>query len=594
MRRDGSVAVPPRYDWVGKFSDNRAAVRIAGLYGFVDEDGREVVAPQYRIVDDFKFGFAQIDVDGKSGLIDRDGKVVIEPKYGFVEAIGPDRFRVSEERRRGGTVGGEDFSGHRTEVGPSGSMTSFFDLGLAPTGVVDLSGRWIEPLNQPAIRFDPDDPSIHWVQKDRLWGLAHADGSWLIEPKFQQAGTLSGGLARVTIDGKVGFIDRLGDFVIQPVFDKAWGFESNFDRTSAERDGKVGVIDKSGAWVFQQDGQQLYLATATDWKTKSTTRFGWHFKQADRWGLLDLHGRVKLKADFDQSVQRCEDGRLVALKDKEWLYFEDDGTPLQPPDGRLIDAVCGSTAPYTLKIGDKFSLVDAHAKPVTPRQFEAIVQGGRDAKNVKLDGKWGRIGTDGHWLLEPKYDYISFGNDTFVASIDGKRGIMRADGSWMVEPKFDVARLRGDGTAFVTRSGATGVLRLANQSWAVPPRPGVMCDIAHAIMSQDEGKRAILSPDGDVWIDIGADRIGIILDYGLLTFLKDGKWGLIDTTGQVVVEPVYDEPVFFSPDLKGVAWAKRDGKWCAIDRRGRQVSHIPCTDAAPIWLGHPFECKVER
>src|SRR5262245_30802478 len=115
VRRDGTVAVPPRYDWVGTFSDNRAAVRVGGLYGFVDVEGREVVKPQYRIVDDYKFGFAQVDVDGKSGLIDRDGRMVFEPKYGFIAAIGPDRFRVSEQRRIGGTIGSEDFSGRRTE-----------------------------------------------------------------------------------------------------------------------------------------------------------------------------------------------------------------------------------------------------------------------------------------------------------------------------------------------------------------------------------------------------------------------------------------------------------------------------------------------
>jgi hypothetical protein len=101
VRRDGTLAVSPRYDWVGTFSENRAAVRIGGLYGFVDEEGREVVMPQYRIVDDYKFGFAQVDVSGKSGLIDRDGTMVIEPKYGFIHAIGPDRFRVSETRRLG-------------------------------------------------------------------------------------------------------------------------------------------------------------------------------------------------------------------------------------------------------------------------------------------------------------------------------------------------------------------------------------------------------------------------------------------------------------------------------------------------------------
>ena len=110
------MAAPPRYDWVGAFSDGRAAVRIGGLYGFVDTDGREVVAPQYRIVEDYKFGFAQVDVDGRSALIDRDGQVVIAPKYGFISAIAPDRFRVMEHRRLGGKTGAEDFSGRRSGV----------------------------------------------------------------------------------------------------------------------------------------------------------------------------------------------------------------------------------------------------------------------------------------------------------------------------------------------------------------------------------------------------------------------------------------------------------------------------------------------
>ena len=68
VHRDGRVAVPPRYDWVGQFAEGRAAVRAGGRYGFVDEEGREVVKPTYRIVDDYKFGFAQVDVEGKSGV----------------------------------------------------------------------------------------------------------------------------------------------------------------------------------------------------------------------------------------------------------------------------------------------------------------------------------------------------------------------------------------------------------------------------------------------------------------------------------------------------------------------------------------------
>jgi hypothetical protein len=597
VRRDGSVAVPPRYDWVGTFSDNRAAVRLSGLYGFVDEDGREVVKPQYRIVDDYKFGFAQVDVDGKSGLIDRDGKMVIEPKYGFIRAIAPDRFQVSEARALGGWMGGKDFSGTRVQFLASGgvSVGGSFELNY-PTGVIDLAGQSIEPPRLSwSPTFDKDDPSIRWVQRDKLWGLARADGSWLVEPKFEQAGSLTDGLARVTRDGKVGFIDRTGTFAIAPVFDRAQPFKSGFGRTSAEQDGTAGVIDNTGAWVFRTDYQQIYLATVFGKDHSSESMYGWHFKKAERWGLLDLDGRVVLDAEFDQAVERCADGRLQAYRSKEWLYFRADGSPLQSPGGRLVDASCyGGVPPFTLKIGDKFGLVDASSRPVTPVQFDAVVWAGPGVKNVKIDGKWGRIGADGGWLLEPKFDYLSRGVDFFVASIDGKRGFMRPDGSWLIEPKFDAAQRRDADTAFVTVSGATGVLHLKDQSWAVPPRSGVMCDINGAIMSQNDGKRAILSRAGETWVDIGAERIGINLGFGLLTFLKDGKWGLVDTAGRVMVEPQFDEPVYFMPGLRGIAWAKRDGKWCAIDRQSRQVSGIPCVDADPLGRpAGPFACRVE-
>ena len=61
-----------------------------------------------------------------------------------------------------------------------------------------------------------------------------------------------------------------------------------------------------------------------------------------------------------------------------------------------------------------------------------------------------------------------------------------------------------------------------------------------------------------------------------------------------MIEPQFDEPVYFTPNLRGVAWAKRDGNWCAVDRRCGRVQGIACADANPTgWSGQPFECKVE-
>jgi WG containing repeat len=583
VRRDLTVAVPPRYDWVGRFSEGRAAVRFGGLYGFVDEEGREIAKPQYRIVGDYRFGFAQVDVDGKSGLIDRDGKMVIEPKYALVEAIGPDRFRVSNERRLWGRRGDESFPDYTR------SRHSYLPAG----GVIDISGRWIEPPSGASWAFDKDDPSIRWAHNDKLWGLQRTDGTWLVEPRFQQVWYLEdNGLVRVALHGKVGFIDRTGKVVIEPVFDDVWPFVPGLGRTSATRDGVSGVIDRTGTWVFKTAYEELRPAT-TSYPSAATAVVGWHFKKAGRWGLLDLDGRIVLDADFYAPIEPCATGGFVAIT-KELLRqrFKSDGSLLGPPNGQMIEASCTDHPPYALRIGDKFGLVDAEGNPVTPMHFEAFTWTGAQLKNAKIGGKWGRIAPDGRWVLEPKFDYLSTQLDLFVAAIEGKRGFMRADGSWLIEPRFDAARVRNAETAFVTIAGATGLMRLKDQSWVIAPRPGTMCDTDGGILSRADGKRAFLSPEGETWIDIDADRIGLTFDLGLLVFLRNGKWGLVDTAGQVMVEPQFDELDGF---VRGIAWAKRGGVWCAIDRRGRAVPSISCTDAVPVvdLPRGPVQCKVE-
>ena len=47
----------------------------------------------------------------------------------------------------------------------------------------------------------------------------------------------------------------------------------------------------------------------------------------------------------------------------------------------------------------------------------------------------------------------------------------------------------------------------------------------------------------------------------------------------------------FSPGLRGIAWAKRDNRWCAIDRRGRSVSSIPCAMPIPSLAERPVRVQ---
>jgi hypothetical protein len=119
-----------------------------------------------------------------------------------------------------------------------------------------------------------------------------------------------------------------------------------------------------------------------------------------------------------------------------------------------------------------------------------------------------------------------------------------------------------------------------------------MCDIpdTNAIIWQTDGKLIILSWAGETRYELDADRIGTIREDGLVPFRRNGKWGLVDTAGQLMVEPQYDELDVF---VRGIAWARRGERWCAIDRRGRDVPSIACTDTVPVDLGRSTACKIE-
>src|SRR5690606_15057923 len=81
---DGNVIVPPIYDAVGIYVNDRALIEQDGKYGFVDETGRVIVPPRFDQLEHFSEGLASFAVGERWGVIDRNGRVVVEPAYEYV------------------------------------------------------------------------------------------------------------------------------------------------------------------------------------------------------------------------------------------------------------------------------------------------------------------------------------------------------------------------------------------------------------------------------------------------------------------------------------------------------------------------------
>ncbi|EGF5889274.1 WG repeat-containing protein [Campylobacter coli] len=87
------------------------------------------------------------------------------------------------------------------------------------------------------------------VKIDGQWSFLDKNGEFAIEPKFDYVWSFGEGLVAVKLNGKYGFIDKNGEFAIEPNFDDAWYFREGLAKVGLN--GKYGLIDKSGKIVIE-------------------------------------------------------------------------------------------------------------------------------------------------------------------------------------------------------------------------------------------------------------------------------------------------------------------------------------------------------
>lgn len=76
--KDKKILIYPKYDYMYKFHDNMAAIKIGGKWGFINDEGKEVIKPQYDSVASFVHGYAPVESNGKFAYIDKMGNNITD------------------------------------------------------------------------------------------------------------------------------------------------------------------------------------------------------------------------------------------------------------------------------------------------------------------------------------------------------------------------------------------------------------------------------------------------------------------------------------------------------------------------------------
>ena len=323
----------------------------------------------------------------------------------------------------------------------------------------------------------------------------------------------SGGLARITQDGKTGYVDRTGTIVIQAQYDQAWDFTEGL--AAVGQNGKFGAIDKNG--------------------------------------------KVVVPLTYD-SIEPYSEGLAMVEKNGRYGFAGRDGALAIPL--RYDDAASFSDGMAVVRQGKTYGAIDktgAEAAQIKPA-YDAVFSFTDGMAMVGLNGKYGFIDKTGKEIVAPQYDVASpFCEGLAKVAKNGKEGFIDRTGKVAVALKYEYANDFSGGLARV----CTG--SYPNDKYGYVDKTGkVVVPLEYEYAdSFSEGLAVVLQNGEYSFIDAGGG-IALRLDYdfarsfsdGLAAVSKDGMEGFIDKSGNVVVPLIYNHVYDFSD---GLAWVLDGG-----------------------------------
>jgi hypothetical protein len=165
---------------------------------------------------------------------------------------------------------------------------------------------------------------------------------------------------------------------------------------------------------------------------------------------------------------------------------------------------------------------------------------------IEINGKKGFIDKTGRVAIAPEFSYAypfseGLAAATKSSSGDDGWGFIDKTGKWVVSPRFDWASSFQEHLAPVNRKHDCGYIDITGAYVLQPP----------------------VSPNEKDCATVWGDFV-----EGLSRWKFGTKYGFIDRSGRIVIEPKFDLTFQFS---EGLAAVQIDGKWGYIDKAGNLV-----------------------
>lgn len=457
--------------------------------------------------------------------------------------------------------------GNESISGDSEAKAKYIFYENGKVGLLNGYGKKIVPAKYDSFSW-PKYGIIPAVEKD--WFVFIKEDGTVIDKKFweigefeptDKEGVISEKLALAALyeTKKYGFINSSGDFVINPVYDRARYFSNGF--AEVKIGDKWGYLDKKGqivipaiyddVWPFSSDGIAWVAQKGKQWKL----------------GLINSKGVFILNCEYDKvnainnilfGYKKSENKSRIFDRDGK-ILFENEGS------GLLIDLGENMTG-YRISTSHEWTIFNEQNEIVFKGKTQVTGPYENGALKVEtIDDSPRYLNKKGVDVLFSEYlkkrNYFN-GKNYVVWHKLGKVGIIEKSGDFILQPEYEYQELQ---------------------------------EVSNDVFLITKDAQVLFSPPSNYYSINGADKLKFSGSDGYIFFEKAGKMGIVNEKAEIIVPAIYDEikgrNIYAGDEDKNVFRVRQKGLWGVINEKGKVALTIDFESISPFYFGEAFAQK---
>lgn len=548
--------VEPVYYDIKSFSDGLAVVlkrkENNGFYwGAVDAKGKMIIPAEYEYLGLCKEGLINFKKDGKFGYLDKRNSIIIPATYynmsNFNEGLAP--VRITNEAKYGYID-----KNNKLVITPKYVAAYDFYQGYAKVAIVN--GYRSSRVRRGTIKTVESEFMLINKKGMELFDSTYHNIS------FRQAG----GLFVVELDNNKGVLDSTGKILLPVKYrDAEFDKEGNiiFKKTSS---GTLGLMNSKGVEILKP--QYDYISHATNG----------HFYSKKRGDIAVWNTSGKQLIPPDSAAG------IILGKTRIVIYYY-DGIKIFDGNGKLIKTI---TDHRYKTFGHKLSEKE-DSLTLNVDQTAYLVNLSKNSKKGLQVSEVGDFNEDGIFIGKDKdyyfYDYTGkeLNTEGFYAAVNFSEGICAVQRSSKSSPYLADKNFKkikdltvtfsgpySEGLAFASNSSYGKLYYLdktGNEAFSVSAKEGGACNEGFIILKSNANRYYHVNKKGKAvgtktWEEVGN------FSEGVARVKNNGKWGFIDTAGNVVIELKYD---IVSDFTGGTAVVKSGNEYFLINQKDQKT-----------------------